>query len=301
MTGRLRRTRVPDLLGRAEGGRQPLPQSEETPVDDNLTDVIEDLCVANRILSHEGVLDAFGHVSVRHPTDPNRYLLARSRSPLLIEPDDILEYKLDSEPVKRTSVRLYSERVIHGAIYQARSDVMAVCHHHAPSVMPFCISGKPIVPVFHLGATIGEQTPFWDQADEFGDTNLLVVKPEEGQSLARALGRHWVVLMRRHGATVAGTNLKELVSRSIFLCQNAEYQMKAYLLGAPAPLRPGEVKLAGSINVMPSVVARTWEYWSTRLREAGFWPLHVKTPGEAEAKSAAAAGAAPASEKKKRV
>jgi ribulose-5-phosphate 4-epimerase/fuculose-1-phosphate aldolase len=183
-------------------------------VADNLTDVIEELCVANRILSHEGVLDAFGHVSVRHPTDPNRYLLARSRSPLLIEPDDILEYKLDSEPVKRTSARLYSERVIHGCIYQARSDVMAVCHHHAPAVMPFCVSGKPIVPVFHVGATIGEQTPFWDQADEFGDTNLLVVKPEEGQSLARTLGRHWVVLMRRHGATVAGTSLKELVSRS---------------------------------------------------------------------------------------
>ena len=246
---------------------------------DNLTDVIEELCVANRILSHEGVLDAFGHVSVRHPTDPNRYLLARSRSPLLIEPDDILEYKLDSEPVKRTSVQLYSERVIHGCIYQARSDVMAVCHHHAPAVMPFCVSGKPIVPVFHVGATIGEQTPFWDQADEFGDTNLLVVKPEEGQSLARTLGRHWVVLMRRHGATVAGTSLKELVSRSIFLCQNAEYQMKAYLLGSPTPLRPGEVKLAGTINVMPSVVARTWEYWSMRLQTAGFWPPHVKALG----------------------
>jgi HCOMODA/2-hydroxy-3-carboxy-muconic semialdehyde decarboxylase len=268
-------------------------------VADNLTDVIEELCVANRILSHEGVLDAFGHVSVRHPTDPNRYLLARSRSPLLIEPDDILEYKLDSEPVKRTSVRLYSERVIHGCIYQARSDVMAVCHHHAPAVMPFCVSGKPIVPVFHVGATIGEQTPFWDQADEFGDTNLLVVKPEEGQSLARTLGRHWVVLMRRHGATVAGTTLKELVSRSIFLCQNAEYQMKAYLLGAPTPLRPGEIKLAGSINVMPSVVARTWEYWSMRLQAAGFWPPHVKALGEAEAKPVTT-GAAPAGEKKKR-
>jgi hypothetical protein len=89
-------------------------------VADNLTDLIEELCVANRILSHEGVLDAFGHVSVRHPSDPNRYLLARSRSPLLIEPDDILEYKLDSEPVKRTSARLYSERVIHGCIYQGR-------------------------------------------------------------------------------------------------------------------------------------------------------------------------------------
>ena len=258
----------------------------------NLTDVIDELCVANRILSHEGVLDAFGHVSVRHPADPNRYLLARSRSPLLIEPEDILEYTLDSEPVKRTDAKLYSERVIHGCIYQARPEVMAVCHHHAPAVLPFCVSGKPIVPVFHLGATIGEQTPFWDQADEFGDTNLLVVKPEEGQSLARALGRHWVVLMRRHGATVAGLSLKELVSRSVFLCQNAEYQMKAYLLGAPAPLRPGEIKLAGGINAMPSVVARTWEYWGQRLQAAGLSPANAKAAVEGAAK--------PAVEKKKR-
>jgi ribulose-5-phosphate 4-epimerase/fuculose-1-phosphate aldolase len=258
----------------------------------NVTEVIDELCVANRILSHEGVLDAFGHVSVRHPTDPNRYLLARSRSPLLIEPDDILEYTLDSEPVKHTEAKLYAERVIHGSIYEARSDVMAVCHHHAPAVLPFCVAGKPIVPVFHLGATIGGQTPFWDQADEFGDTNLLVTEPEEGQSLARTLGHHWVVLMRRHGATVAGASLKELVSRSVFLCQNAEYQMKAYLLGAPTPLRPGEVKLAGGINAMPSVVARTWEYWSQRLQLAGLWPANVKLPAEGVAK--------PAGEKKKR-
>jgi ribulose-5-phosphate 4-epimerase/fuculose-1-phosphate aldolase len=268
-------------------------------VADSLTDLIEELCVANRILSHEGVNDALGHVSVRHPSDPNRYLLSRSRAPLLVEPDDILEYKLDSEPVRRTAARLYSERVIHGCIYQARSDVMAVCHHHSPAIMPFCVAGKPIVPVFKDAATIGEQTPFWDQADEFGDTNLLVVKEEEGHSLARALGKHSVVLMRRHGATVVGGSLKELVSRSIFLCQNAEYQMKAYLLGTPTPLRPGEVKLAGSINVMPSVVERTWAYWTARLKAAGFWPRHVKLPGEPEAKPVAA-GAAPAGEKKKR-
>jgi len=97
-----------------------------------------------------------------------------------------------------------------------------------------------------------------------------------------------VVLMRRHGATVVGANLKELVSRSIFLCQNAEYQMRAYMLGAPTPLRPGEVKLAGGVNVMPSVVARTWEYWTVRLKASGFWPAGVKEPGEAEAKAPAA-------------
>ena len=148
--------------------------------------------------------------AIRH--DPGRYLLSRSRAPALVEPDDILEYTLDSEPVKPPIARPYSERVIHGCIYQARSDVMAVCHHHAAAVLPFCIAGKPIKPVFHLGAVIGDETPMWDQHDEFGDTNLLVVKPEEGRSLARALGQHSVVLMLRHGATVVGNSLKELVS-----------------------------------------------------------------------------------------
>ena len=180
-------------------------------VPEKLTDLIAELALANRILAHEGVLDAFGHVSMRHPSDPGRYLLSRSRSPLLIEPGDILEYTLDSTPVRPPKVHLYAERVIHGCIYQARSDVMAVCHHHAPAVMPFAIAGKPIVPVFHLGAAMGEEAPFWDQHDEFGDTNLLVVKPEEGRSLARALGRHSAVLMNRHGATVVGGGLKELV------------------------------------------------------------------------------------------
>jgi len=242
-------------------------------VPEKLTDVIAELALANRILSHEGVLDAFGHVSVRHPSDPERYLLSRARSPAVIEPDDILEYTLDSAPVKPPKAHLYAERVIHGCIYQARSDVMAVCHHHAPAVMPFCIAGKPIVPVFHVGAAMGADVPFWDQHDEFGDTNLLVVKPEEGRSLARALGGHSAVLMNRHGATVVGGSLKELVSRSIFMCQNAEFQLRTLAsLGAPAPLHPGETRLAGSISLMPNVLSRTWEYWCTRLAAAGAMP-----------------------------
>ena len=237
-----------------------------------LSALIDDLALANRILAHEGVLDAFGHVSVRHPADPRRYLLARSRAPLLVEPADILEYTLDSEPVKPTKIALYAERVIHGAIYQARPDVMAVCHHHAPAVLPFCVAGKPIVPVFHHGAAIGAATAFWDQHDEFGDTNLLVAKPEEGHSLARALGRHAVVLMKRHGATVVGGGLQELVSRAIFLCQNADYQLHALMLGGAPALHPGEIRLAGAVNLMPIVVARTWEYWRARLKAAGALP-----------------------------
>jgi ribulose-5-phosphate 4-epimerase/fuculose-1-phosphate aldolase len=239
---------------------------------DTLKDAIAELALANRILANEGVLDAFGHVSVRHPRDPKRYLLSRSRSPLLIEPDDILEYTLDSAPAKPPKVHLYAERVIHGCIYQARPDVMAVCHHHAPAVMPFAIAGVPIVPVFHLGAAMGEEMPFWDQHDEFGDTNLLVVKPEEGRSLARALGTHSAVLMNRHGATVVAGGLKELVSRSIFMCQNAEYQLRAQTLSTSAPLHRGEIKLAGALSLMPTVVTRTWEYWSARVVAHGGAP-----------------------------
>jgi HCOMODA/2-hydroxy-3-carboxy-muconic semialdehyde decarboxylase len=189
-----------------------------------------------------------------------------------VEPADVLEYDLDSQPLRPVGAHLFAERVIHGCIYQARPDVNAVCHHHAAAVLPFCIAGVDLLPVFHLGAAIGETVPFWDQQDEFGDTNLLVMKPDEGRSLARALGGNAAVLMRHHGATVVGKDLRELVSRSIFMCDNARYQLQAHMLGKVSPLAPGETRLAGAINAMPNVVGRTWEYWSIRLAEAGRLP-----------------------------
>src|SRR5262249_17030309 len=140
---------------------------------DVLATAKEEVALGNRILANEGILDAFGHVSVRHPRNPNRYLLSRSRAPELVEPDDVLEYDLDSNVLTPTNQKLYAERVIHGEIYKARPDVMAVVHHHAPALMPFCITGTPLVPVFHLGATGGATVPFWDQYEEFGATNLL--------------------------------------------------------------------------------------------------------------------------------
>ena len=238
-----------------------------------LDEARELLARANRIIANEGVLDAFGHVSMRHPTDPTRYLISRSLGPELVQPDDILEFNLDSAPIVPPTKRLYSERVIHGEIYKMRPDVNAVCHHHAPTILPFCSSGMEMKPVYHLGATMGEKVPFWDQRDEFGDTDLIVRKLEEGASLARTLGPYWIVLMRRHGATVAGRSLEELTFRTIYIARNAGLQIQAHTLGHVDALNATEAKLAGDFNLQPGPLMRAWEYWNVRLDKAeGRWP-----------------------------
>jgi len=242
------------------------------PVPLSLDQARELIARANRMIANEGVLDAFGHVTMRHPTDPGRYLMSRSRAPELVQPDDIQEFTLDSQIIKPIEARLYGERVIHGEIYKARPEVMAVCHHHAASILPFCISGMELKPVYHLGATMGAAVPFWDSRDEFGDTTLIVAKPEEGASLARALGPNWIVLMRRHGATVAGTTLDELIFRTIYIARNAALQIQAHGLGHVSPLTAAEAALAGEYNLRPGPVARASEYWSVRLDKVeGTW------------------------------
>jgi HCOMODA/2-hydroxy-3-carboxy-muconic semialdehyde decarboxylase len=231
-----------------------------------------DVAAANRILAYEGVLDAFGHVSVRHPDDPDRFLLSRSRAPELVGPADLVEYRLDSTPVEEPGVPQYAERVIHGEIYRARPDVMAVCHHHAEAFMPFVITGTDYVPVFHLGVTGGARPPFWDQRAEFGDTGLLVVSPEEGASLARALGSAPMVLMRNHGVTVTGTNVQDLVFRCYYACRNAEFQTQAAAFGTVRPLSPGEIAAAQESAAGPAGQARAWERWMARLDRFGAMP-----------------------------
>ena len=162
--------------------------------------------------------------------------------------------------------------MIHGCIYQARPDVNAVCHHHSPSVLPFCITGTELVPVFHLGAVLGTAAPFWDSRDDFGDTNMLVIKPEEGRSLARALGTHWMVLMRRHGATLAGTSLRELVFRTVYSHANAEIQLRSMMLGRIGPLTRGEAELTGPYQLTEKPIGRAWEYWTARVKKSGGLP-----------------------------
>jgi HCOMODA/2-hydroxy-3-carboxy-muconic semialdehyde decarboxylase len=264
---------------------------------DPLAEVRQELAAANRILANEGVLDAFGHISLRHPTNPDRYLISRYGAAELMKPSDILELTLDSKPVEPTSARLFSELVIHGCIYQARPDVHSVCHHHAVSVLPYCITGVELVPVMHLGASLGGKVPFWDSRDEFGDTPLVVTTPEEGRSLARGLGDHWMVLLRRHGATVAGRSLRECVFRSIYTCRNAELQSRAMAIGSISTLSAGEAEQCSQHSLTPRTLSRVWEYWTYRLAkvEAATARPDTKPPAaKAPAKSAARRGKATA-------
>ena len=146
-----------------------------------------------------------------------------------------------------------------------------MCHHHAHTILPFAISGSEIVPVFHLAAVIGK-VPFWDQRDEFGDTNMLVIKPEEGASLARALGPNWMVLMRRHGATVAGTSLRNLTFRSVFGSDNCKLLSQAMAHGHVDSLSPGEITLTAAYQERPPSTNRAWDYWVRQVEKAGLMP-----------------------------
>jgi HCOMODA/2-hydroxy-3-carboxy-muconic semialdehyde decarboxylase len=237
--------------------------SEET----ELEAALDDLVLANRILANEGVIDAFGHVSIRHPRRPDRYFLARSRSPELVERVDLMEFDLDSRPIDEQGRTMYSERPIHGSIYRARTDVMSVCHNHARSLIPFSVTGTPIRPVLHVAGGMGAETPIWDIKDEFGDTDLLVTTAAVGDSLARKLGPHRVCLMRGHGAVVAAHDLKATVFVSIYLMVNATLVREARELGEVTYLSDGEVRLTEQMNFRARSQNRAWEYWA---RRAGF-------------------------------
>jgi len=253
-----------------------------------LAESLAELALANRIVAHEGIIDAFGHVSMRDLDNPNRYWLSRSRAPELVTVDDLIEYDLESQPVRTPEHTQYSERVIHGEIYKARPEVMSVCHHHCPAFMPLLATRTDYVPIFHLGAVGGIKPPFWDQHDEFGDTNMLVVKPEEGASLARALGKGFMVLMRRHGVTVAGTSVKDCVFRCVFSARNAEYQVRAMTLNQSIEsLSPGETTLASGISGKTTGLTRSWEYWSMRVAKAGGLPAKAKSRPAARPRRAA--------------
>src|SRR3990172_8190815 len=232
-----------------------------------LADTIEHLVTANRILAREEVVDGFGHVSVRHPSDPERFLLSRSRSPELVETADILEYTLDGACIDdKGGMRPYAERFIHGAIYKARPDVRSVVHPHAYPVVTFSASKVPIRPLMHTTAVIGHEIPLWDIRDKFGpNTNMLVTNMDQGGDLAKKLGNNRMVMMRGHGATAAGATIEDSVISSIYLQIAARQQMEALQLGGEITyLSKGEIDGQISSEVIAIAFPRIWEYFSRR-------------------------------------
>ncbi len=228
-----------------------------------LDDLIEELVTANRILAREGMVDSFGHISARHPDNPQRYLLSRARAPDCIEKDDIMEFTLDGTPVDRArpgalSRALHPWRALRGA---AGRDVGRA--QSQPSVIPFGVTGTKIKPLFHMCANIGHEVPIWDSHDKFGDTALLVENMAMGRDLAKPMGAGRTALMRGHGATVAGRNIRHAVYVSVYLEVNAKLQMQAMAMGDIKFLHPGEVDKVIE-RTGPYGINRAWENWCRR-------------------------------------
>ena len=233
----------------------------------HLDTLLNDLVIANRILAHEEVVDAYGHVSVRHPEKPDRFFLARSLAPELVTREDIIEFTLDGKPVKEEKRALYLERFIHGGILEARPDVMAVVHAHAEDILPFgIVSATPLRPVIHSGSFLGTHVPVWDIADKFGDTNLLVANIEQGRDLAKCLGTWNTVLMRGHGFASAARSLIEVVRMAVFLPRNARALLKAVQLGGQIKyLSQGEIEARNrGYGPYTPETWRAWEYWANK-------------------------------------
>ncbi len=228
-----------------------------------LAELRDDLVTANHILAAKNVLDSFGHVAIRNPERPERFLLSRARAPNCVELGDIMEFGYSGETIGRASGKPYAERFIHGAVFEARPEIMAVVHSHSPSVVPFSVQTKqPLRPILHMAATIGSTVPTWDIADHFGVTNLLVTSIEMGRDLARTLGAGNCALMRGHGSVIVGRSLREAVFSAIYMELNADMLIKALSLGG------GEVRALSNEEIGTITRARAnftlergWENW----------------------------------------
>jgi HCOMODA/2-hydroxy-3-carboxy-muconic semialdehyde decarboxylase len=226
--------------------------------------VLEDLAAAYRILAMEGVIDAYGHVSIRHPGNPNRYLMSRSLGPAMVTPADIMEFDLDSRPVDPKGRNSVLERFIHGEIYRARPDVTVVIHSHAPSVIPFSITQVPLRPVFHMATFLYEGVPVWDSRSvkDPDAAALLVRNSVIGRSLAEKLGSKRVALLRGHGNVVVGNNIQMTVRQAIYTEVNAKMLLAALALGGPVNYISAEEGAAVDKN--PGDVQRGWDLWKRK-------------------------------------
>lgn len=227
------------------------------------------VAVANRILAREGVVDAYGHVSLRHPEAPDQYLLSCSRSPELVRPEDVMAFTLAGDAASPETGPPYLERHIHGAIYEARPEVHAVVHNHAYEVIPFSITGTELRPAIHVAAVIGARVPIWDIRDRFGDTDLLVRNMDHGRDLAATLGTGAAALLRGHGAVTAGERLEEAVTAAIYLMINARILQSAAALAGPRPgavgyLSADEIEQCRVTQLGDVTLGRVWQYLVAR-------------------------------------
>jgi len=248
------------LAGRLDASAQ-MPSASLPGVDPAL---LEDIVVGSRILADFGVVDGFGHVSARSPTNPNHFLMSRSLAPALVTADDIMEFDLDGNPVDARGRTVFLERFIHSEIYKARPDVMSVVHTHSPGVIPFSVSKVPLRAMFHNPAFLAVGVPVWDIRKDFGETSMLVANAALGKSLAETLGDKPVVLMRGHGDVTVGPTVKMAVLRAYYTDVNAKLQMQALALGGePNYLTPGEGVKADQTNF--AVMDRIWNLWRTKV------------------------------------
>jgi HCOMODA/2-hydroxy-3-carboxy-muconic semialdehyde decarboxylase len=226
--------------------------------------LVDRLVLANRILYARGVVDGFGHVSVRHDRSPGHFLLARNMAPALVRREDIVTFDLDGAALDAAGRRVYLERFIHGEIYRARPDARAIVHSHSPSVIPFGVTGQLLRPVFHMSGFLGEGAALFEIRDVAGDTDLLVSSNALGAALAGCLGPRSTVLMRGHGSTVVGSTLEQAVYRAIYAEVNARLQLQALALGEVNYLNVAEAAKAAAVN--DTQLPRVWELWT---REVG--------------------------------
>ncbi len=232
------------------------------PVDPS---VLQDLVYANHICADQGVLDGYGHVSVRHPKAPERYFLSRSLSPAVITPDDIMEFDLDSTPVDQRGRLMYLERFIHGEIYKARPDVNAIVHSHSPAVVPFGVVSKVrLQPICHMSAFLAEGVPNFEIRDAAGMTDLLIRGNKLGRALAQILGKKSVALMRGHGNVCVGPDLMTAVYRAVYTEVNAKLQAQAMALGGEITfMDPQECALITGRKDLN--FDRPWRMWKERI------------------------------------
>ena len=230
----------------------------------SLVNVLHEIVIANRLLAREDVVDAFGHVSVRHPENQDRYLMSRSRSPELVTIEDIMEFSLTGENIGDDTRKPYAERHIHGAIFEKRQDVNAVVHNHSHAVIPFSVTDTPLRPLMHVTGVIGGHVPVWDIEEKFGSTSLLVTNMQQGRDLADKMGSAAVILMRGHGCAIAATNLRAAVLTAIYTQVNAKLQLQAMSLGDVKYLSAEEIALTPETLVGALAMERAWEYFERR-------------------------------------